>query len=141
MTATGRRVGGLGRMGERRSIDLGYMRHGNPFPMGSRIGNVVMSGAIHCNDEQTGQVPEEPTAQVAAMFNNIRNFMAAAGGTTDDIIKIDLLIKAPQYAAYINDEWVKMFPDPERRPTRKIDVPNQLHGGFFAAELFAVLAG
>jgi hypothetical protein len=32
-----------------------------------------------------------------------------------------------------------MFPDEDTRPTRKIDYPNQLHGGFFAAEIYAVL--
>jgi enamine deaminase RidA (YjgF/YER057c/UK114 family) len=127
-------------MAKRQSIDLDYMRHGNPFPIGSKIGNVVISGAIHCNDEQAGgQIPEDPDEQAAAMFKNIRNFMAAAGGTTDDILKIRLLVKDPSYAKHINSEWVKMFPDEDTRPTRKIDYPNQLHGGFFAAEIFAVL--
>src|SRR5438128_4328390 len=115
------------------------MRHGNPFPIGSKIGSFVMSGRIHCVDEKLGDTPDEPEAQVAAMFNNIRNFMTAAGGSTDDILKIRLLVKESKYSTYINKEWVEMFPDEEARPTRKIDVPVQLHGGFFAAELFAVL--
>ncbi len=126
-------------MPRRQSIDLAYMRHGNPFPVGSKIGNIVISGAIHCVDEKSGQTPEGPGEQVAAMFNNIRNFMAAAGGATDDILKIRLLVKEPQYSGYINKEWVAMFPDEECRPTRKIDIPVQLHGGFFAAEIYAVL--
>jgi enamine deaminase RidA (YjgF/YER057c/UK114 family) len=134
-----RRTRGATTMARRQSIDLSYMRHGNPFPMGCKIGNVVASGAIHCNDERSGQIPETPEEQVGAMFNNIRNFMTAAGGTPDDILKIRLLVKEPQYSAYINKEWVKMFPDEESRPTRKIDFPNQLHGGFFAAEIYAVL--
>jgi enamine deaminase RidA (YjgF/YER057c/UK114 family) len=116
------------------------MKHGNPFPIGSKIGNVVISGAIHCNDERLGgKTPEAPEDQAAAMFANIRNFMAAAGGSPDDILKIRLLVKDPQYAPHINPEWVKMFPDEETRPTRKIDYPNQLHGGYFAAEIYAVL--
>jgi 2-iminobutanoate/2-iminopropanoate deaminase len=126
-------------MPRRQSVDLSYMRHGNPFPIGTRIGNVVLSGAIHCVEEQSGQIPEDPEEQVAAMFNNIANFMKAAGGTTQDIIKLTLLVKEPKYSAFINNEWVKMFPDEESRPTRKIDVPNTLHGGFFAAEIYAVL--
>lgn len=126
-------------MAERQSIELDYMRHGNPFPIGSKIGNFVLSGAIHCNDEKSGKVPEDAAEQAGSMFNNIRNFMSAAGGTPDDIIKIRFLVKDPQYSMHINPEWVKMFPDEDRRPTRKIDFPNQLHGGFFAAELFAVL--
>lgn len=126
-------------MARRQSIDLSYMRHGNPFPIGAKIGNVVFSGAIHCIDEKSGQTPEDPDDQVAAMFNNIRNFMAAAGGSPQDIVKITLLVKEPQYSAYINKEWVKMFPDEDSRPTRKIDFPNALHGGFFAAEVYAVL--
>jgi len=126
-------------MPRRQSIDLAYMRHGNPFPIGSKIGNVVVSGAIHCYDEKLGQTPEGPEEQAAAMFTNVRNFMAAAGGTTEDIIKVRLLVKEPQYSAYLNKEWVKMFPEEDSRPTRKIDFPNQLHGGFFAAEIYALL--
>lgn len=104
-------------MAKRQAIDLTYMRHGNPFPIGCKIGNVVVSGAIHCNDEQrAGQIPETPEEQVAAMFNNIRNFMAAAGGSTDDIIKIRLLVKEPQYSQCINKEWIRMFPDEATRP-------------------------
>jgi 2-iminobutanoate/2-iminopropanoate deaminase len=127
-------------MARRQAIDLPYMRHGNPFPLGSKIGNVVISGAIHCNDEKLGgETPEDPEAQVAAMFTNIRNFMAAAGGSTDDIMKIRLLVRDPGYVKHINPEWVKMFPDEDTRPTRKIDFPTQLHGGAFAAELYAIL--
>jgi 2-iminobutanoate/2-iminopropanoate deaminase len=126
-------------MAKRQAIDLAYMLHGNPFPMGSKIGNFVMSGAIHCNEEQTGQIPEDPDAQAAAMFNNIRNFMAAAGGTTDDIVKLTLLVADAQYRTQLNNEWVRMFPDEATRPTRKIDVSSQLHAGVYSAEIFAVL--
>ena len=126
-------------MPRRQSIDLAYMRHGNPFPIGSKIGNVVVSGAIHCFDEKLGKTPDDPEAQAAAMFTNVRNFMAAAGGSPEDILKIRLLVKDQQYSTYLNKEWVEMFPDEDSRPTRKIDVPNQLHGGFFAAEVYAVL--
>ena len=127
-------------MAKRQSIDLDYMRHGNPFPIGSRIGNFVLSGAIHCNDERLdGNVPEDAAEQAAAMFTNIRNFMTAAGGSLDDIVKIRFLVRDPQYSVHINPEWVKMFSDEGTRPTRKIDVPTQLHGGFYAAAIFAVL--
>lgn len=126
-------------MAGRESIDLDYMHHGAPIPMGSRIGNIIFSSAIGGHDQETGKTPEDPDEQAAAMFNNIRNFMTAAGGTPDNIIKVQLLLKDNQYRASVDKEWLKMFPNEKSRPARHAEIPNRLAQGFFAVEIIAVL--
>lgn len=126
-------------MAKRQSLDLAYMHHGAPIPMGSKIGSIVFSSAIGGHDEKTGKTPEDPDEQAAAMFANIRNFMEVAGGTPDDIIKVTLLLKENQYRAAVDKEWVKMFPDEHSRPARHAEIPNRLAQGFFAVEIIAVV--
>ena len=52
------------------------------------------------------------------MFNNIRAFMKAAGGSPDNIGIMTVFLKENSYRDSINKEWVKMFPDAESRPAR-----------------------
>ena len=50
--------------------------------------------------------------------------MKAAGGSTDDIIKMNVWMKDRSNRDVLNAEWVKMFPDPASRPARQImEVP------------------
>jgi enamine deaminase RidA (YjgF/YER057c/UK114 family) len=48
----------------------------------------------------------------------VRRIVEAAGGTTDDIIKITVWMKDPAQRAAVNTEWVSMFPSPDSRPAR-----------------------
>ena len=70
-------------------------------------------------DPGTRNLPPELAKQVSNIFAHIRAAIEAAGGTPDDIIKINFWMKEPSTGrAALNDEWVKMFPDPESRPAR-----------------------
>jgi enamine deaminase RidA (YjgF/YER057c/UK114 family) len=102
----------------RRSIEVPGYKHGNPIPAASRIGNLVMSGVISAKDARTGQLPETLAEQAAAMFANVRAIVEAAGGGTKDIIKMTVWLKDLSDRKSLNDEWLKMFPDPESRPAR-----------------------
>ena len=128
-------------MAKRQSIDLDYMAHGAPIPMGSKIGNVVYSSAIGGYSESLGKTPEDAEGQAKAIFENIRNFMKAAGGTVDDIIKVQVLFKEGTSLESINKEWLAMFPDEHSRPARHAENPNRLPQGFFALEVVAVIGG
>jgi 2-iminobutanoate/2-iminopropanoate deaminase len=106
-------------MTERQSVNFPGFAHQNPIPNASRIGNVMMSSVISGVDPGTRNLPAELSAQVTNIFTHIRHAVEAAGGTPDDIIKITFWMKEPATGrAALNDEWVKMFPDPESRPAR-----------------------
>jgi 2-iminobutanoate/2-iminopropanoate deaminase len=104
---------------KRKSINGSRARHENPIPNASRVGNVVMSSVIGGTKPGTRELPTSLEEQVANVFAHIRHDVEAAGGSVDDIIKINFWVKDPgSQRAALNTEWVKMFPDPESRPAR-----------------------
>ena len=58
-----------------------------------------------------------------AMFANVRRVMDAAGGSADDIIKMNVWITDRALRPIINKYWVEMFPDPHSRPARHTHRP------------------
>lgn len=111
----------------RRSIDVGGFKHVNPIPAASRIGNIVMTGVISAKDARTGKLPETLEAQCAAVFTHVREIAAAAGATTDHIIKMTVWLRDQSNRKPLNEQWTKMFPDPASRPARHV-LPHQGEG-------------
>src|SRR5215471_17683642 len=87
-------------MAKRQSVNFPGFAHQNPIPNASRIGNVMMSSVISGVDPGTRNLPADLASQVTNIFTHIRRAVEVAGGTP------------------LNDEWVKMFPDPASRPAR-----------------------
>src|SRR5262249_40683166 len=84
----------------------------------------VVSGAISGADPATGAVPADLDAQCAAMFANVRRVIETAGGTTDDIIKMNVWITDRALRPIMNKYWVEMFPDPHSPPARHPAAPH-----------------
>ena len=105
-------------MGRRKSIEIESFRHANPIPNASRIGNLVMSGVILGRDPETGDYPPSLAEQAALVFRFMRETVEAAGGTTDDILKVNFYLKDASDRAALNALWTEMFPDPDARPAR-----------------------
>jgi 2-iminobutanoate/2-iminopropanoate deaminase len=105
-------------MAKRKCIEVAGFGHANPIPAASRVGNLLMSGAISGIDPTTRKVPPTLEAQCANMFGHVRNILAAAGGSSDDIVKMTVWMKDRGQRAALNHEWVKMFPDEHARPAR-----------------------
>ena len=78
-----------------------------------------MSSVIGGSNPGTRDLPSTLEQQVANVFAAIRGDVEAAGGSTDNIIKITFWVKDPvSQRAALNAEWVKMFPDAAARPAR-----------------------
>jgi enamine deaminase RidA (YjgF/YER057c/UK114 family) len=106
-------------MPKRRSVDFPGFQHLNPIPNASRIGNIMMSSVISGVDPGTRNLPSDLAGQVKNLFTHIRSAVEAAGGSPDNIIKINFWMKEPATGrAALNGEWVKMFPDEGSRPAR-----------------------
>lgn len=106
-------------MSSRRSIDVEGVGHGaNPIPFGSRVGPLVVSGGIMGADPATGKTPEDGAEQVRLAFQNLQAFMTAAGGSVDDIAKVEVLLADNSLRGNVNEEWIKLFPDEHSRPAR-----------------------
>ncbi|HLG80869.1 MAG TPA: RidA family protein [Bradyrhizobium sp.] len=107
----------MSRQARRKSIHIGSFTHANPIPNACRIGNLVMSGVILGRDAD-GKMPESLEAQCANLFAHMKATVEAAGGTTDDIIKMTVWLKDRSQRGPVNVEWLKMFPDEHSRPAR-----------------------
>ena len=105
-------------MAQRDSIFIDGFKHANPIPNASRIGNLIVSGAIMGRDSVTGETPETLEGQCALMFQHMRSTVEAAGGTPDNIIKVTVWLKDPASRDAVNAEWTRMFPEPQSRPAR-----------------------
>jgi 2-iminobutanoate/2-iminopropanoate deaminase len=106
-------------MAKRRSINFPGFKHQNPIPNASRIGNILMSSVISGVDPGTRDMPPQLARQVTNLFSHIRACVEAAGGTPEDIIKVEFWMKDPGTGrGALNEEWVKMFPDEAARPAR-----------------------
>src|SRR5437879_13590533 len=103
-------------MEQRRSIDVAGAKHVNPIPSASRRGPFVVSGAISGSDPETGKVPADLDEQCRLMFENVRRVMAAAGGSTDDIVTMTVWSADRSLRQIINRNWVSLFRDPRSPP-------------------------
>ncbi|MGE0314805.1 MAG: RidA family protein [Lautropia sp.] len=110
------------------SVHAPGFSHKNPIPSACRIGALVCSGSILGTDPSTGKLGDTLEAQCRLMFDQVRRVVEAAGGTTQDIIKMTVWMKDRNQRAALNGPWLEMFPDPASRPARHtMDAP--LDGG------------
>lgn len=106
-------------MTRRQSIYVEGYSHANPIPAACRLGDLVVSGIVYGLDPATGKVAPTLEEQCALMFLHVRRIMEAAGGSTDDIVKMTVWMADRSQRQALNAEWLKMFPDPETRPARQ----------------------
>lgn len=116
---------------KRKSIEVHGVTHGSaPIPMASQIGNIVYSSAIMGKDPATNALPDDVRGEIECLFRNVGAVMTAAGGTPDDIIRMSVYLRSNDLRPLFNEEWLKMFPDPDSRPARHItlaDLQNRMN--------------
>lgn len=122
----------------RTSIELPGFGHDNPVPVASRIGPFLFSGALTGKDPETKEFPASIDEQIANVFTHIRALMAAAGGSTDDIVKLNVHLADPTDRAALNTAWLEMFPDATSRPARHVSGGQLSKGALVNCELVAV---
>ncbi|EJL50494.1 putative translation initiation inhibitor, yjgF family [Rhizobium sp. CF122] len=123
----------------RRSVIAEGLAHKFPVPNASRIGNLVVSGAIHGVDPKTHVMPQEMAGQCAHVFANMKAVVEAAGGTVEDIIKMTVYIRDRDNRGPLNDEWVRMFPNAESRPARHAQLLNIEGPALIQCDFMAVI--
>nr|WP_274637159.1 RidA family protein [Microbacterium bovistercoris] len=126
-------------MARRQSIEIGGFSHENPIPAASRIGPFLFSGALTGRDPVTRQMPASLADQVANAFHRVRELLAAAGGSTDDIVKMTVWLAEYRDRDALNAQWLAMFPDAASRPARHVMAAQFDSGTRIQVELVAVL--
>ena len=79
---------------------------------------MVYSAAVGGDDPDSHELPDDIESQVQNCFQTIRNIMKRAGGTPGDIAKMSIFVRDREDRAYINPEWIDLFPDEDDRPVR-----------------------
>jgi 2-iminobutanoate/2-iminopropanoate deaminase len=126
-------------MSRRRVIELDNVQHSAPIPTAVLIDNVLVSSAIFGADPETGAMPERVEDEVTYLFANIRTVLKAADATTDDVLRMGVLLRDTEDRKLINEHWLSMFPDANDRPARHITVVSNLPARV-QIEFMAVLA-
>ena len=125
-------------MAKRESIEIAGFAHKNPIPAACRLGNMLMTGIITGTDPATGKLADTLEAQCANIFHHVRAIMTAAGGSTDDIIKMNVFMADRSKRDVLNAEWVKMFPDAASRPARHTSQTALEGGQLIVCDIVAV---
>ncbi len=128
-------------MARRKSIDVPTYSHKNPIPGGSLVGNIMATGIITGRDPKTGEMPAALEDQVVNMFGHIKSLVEAAGGTMDDVVKLNVLMQDSSKRAAVNDVWLKVFPDERSRPARQTAQVNLEGGMLVQCDFLAVIGG
>lgn len=103
----------------RRSIEITGLGHGSqPIPAASVVGPLLVTGGISGRDPGTGEIPEDPAAEVAQAFANLKAILDAAGASPDHVAKVTVFVRDRDIRAHVNPPWLDLFPDPESRPAR-----------------------
>jgi len=104
------------------------------------IGGHLYSGGVVGRDRATGEIPADAAEQARLMFANVADILAAAGGSLDDVAKVDVVVAESADRTVLNDEWVRRFPDPQQRPARKTDIGSLPTGTRFQCQFVAILS-
>lgn len=105
-------------MTERQTLHVAGFSHKNPIPAAARKGPLLQSGLINGMDPATGKMGEGLEAQCALMFQQVRSVLAAGGGTPDDLVRMTVWLQDFTQRGPLNEQWLAMFPDAQRRPAR-----------------------
>jgi 2-iminobutanoate/2-iminopropanoate deaminase len=114
---------------QRTSVYVEGFSHKNPIPAGCRVGPLLESGSIQGNDPATGKPAETIEAQCRYMLDNVRRIVNAAGGETQDIVKLTVWMKDRSQRPALNEPWLEMFPDAASRPARHAIIAPELDRG------------
>ena len=99
---------------------------------------MLMTGIITGTDPTTGKLAATLEEQCVNIFRHVRSIMLAAGGSTDDIIKMNVWMADRSRREVLNAEWVKMFPDADARPARHTSQANLEGGQLIVCDITAV---
>ena len=96
--------------------------HKNPIPAAAVHKGILISSVISGKSVVTGSYSKNKVEQVSLVFEYIKKIVIEAGGTVQDIIKMDLYFSDKSDRSIVNPEWVKMFPDLNKRPARHAQI-------------------
>ena len=96
--------------------------HKNPIPAAAIHGGILISSVISGKSFVTDAYSKDKKEQISLVFEYIEKIIFEAGGSVQDIIKMDLYFRDKNDRSLVNPEWERMFPDPKKRPARHAQI-------------------
>lgn len=126
-------------MGRRQVINLPGLEHNAPIPAAVRAGGMLFSSGINGKDPSSGKVPEGAREQAKLAFENMAALVRAGGGDVGDIARVTVFLRDRADRGHVDEEWVRMFPDPEDRPARHTVALDRPGDAVLQLEIVAVI--
>jgi 2-iminobutanoate/2-iminopropanoate deaminase len=115
-------------LGETRvGIEIPGLSHKDPLPMGAKFGPMVFSSVIAAEDPADGKLVQGALPQIERVFDNMKLFMQAAGGSDAQINHAWVFMKDFTFQHAMVERWVRDYPKFGDRPARKT-LPYDLSG-------------
>ena len=96
--------------------------HKNPIPAAAIHGGILISSVISGKSLVTDAYSKDKKEQISLVFEYVEKIISEAGGTVQDIIKMDLYFRDKSDRSLVNPEWEKMFPNSKKRPARHAQI-------------------
>ena len=96
--------------------------HKNPIPAAAIHRGILISSVISGKSLVTDAYSKDKKEQISLVFEYIEKIIFEAGGSVQDIIKMDLYFRDKSDRSLVNPEWEKMFPNPKERPARHAQI-------------------
>ena len=93
-------------MGRRLSIDVPGFGHDNPIPAACKVGPFLISSGVSAG-AVTAKMLEGLEAQCAQMFATVRQILEIAGGSPEDIVKMNVWMKDRSQRDMLNVGWLR----------------------------------
>lgn len=83
-----------------------------PYSQAIKSGNMLFCSGQIPVDPETGIIPDGVKAQAEQALTNVKNLIAAAGSSIENVIKTTVFIKDMNDFAVINEIYAKYFTEP-----------------------------
>lgn len=101
--------------------------HKNPIPAAALHRGILVSSSISGQSLETNEYSLDKSVQIALAFDYLKNIVEDAGGSVQDIVKVDMYFSDKKDRNLVNPHWLLLFPDHKARPARqahKSELPN-----------------
>lgn len=83
-----------------------------PYSQAITVGNMLFTSGQIPIDPATGNIPEGVEAQARQAMTNVKNLIAAAGGSIENTVKTTVFIQNMSDFAKINEIYAEFFTEP-----------------------------
>jgi len=94
-------------------------QHHNPVPNAAILRGLLVTSGILGKQLNSDEYPADRGEQTALVFRYLEAILDEAGATSQDVIKLDLYFADKADRALANEHWLRLWPDPARRPARQ----------------------